>query len=42
MPARILDGTKIANDIRNEVAADVKSMEAAGVRPGLAVAHIVP
>ena len=37
MPARILDGTKIANDIRNEVAADVKSMEAAGVRPGLAV-----
>jgi methylenetetrahydrofolate dehydrogenase (NADP+) / methenyltetrahydrofolate cyclohydrolase len=37
MPARILDGTKIANDIRNEVAAEVKSMEAAGVRPGLAV-----
>jgi methylenetetrahydrofolate dehydrogenase (NADP+) / methenyltetrahydrofolate cyclohydrolase len=37
MPARILDGTKIANDIRSEVAADVKTMAAAGVRPGLAV-----
>ncbi len=37
MPARILDGTQIASDIRNEVAAEVKSMEAAGVRPGLAV-----
>jgi len=37
MPARILDGTKIANDIRSEVAAEVKIMAAAGVRPGLAV-----
>ena len=37
MPARILDGTKIASDIRSEVAADVKAMAAAGVRPGLAV-----
>ena len=37
MPARILDGTKIAQDIRREVAADVNSMAAAGVRPGLAV-----
>ena len=37
MPARILDGTKIASDIRNEVAAKVKAMAAAGVRPGLAV-----
>jgi methylenetetrahydrofolate dehydrogenase (NADP+)/methenyltetrahydrofolate cyclohydrolase len=37
MPARILDGTKIANDIRSEVAAEVKAMAAAGVRPGLAV-----
>jgi methylenetetrahydrofolate dehydrogenase (NADP+)/methenyltetrahydrofolate cyclohydrolase len=37
MPARILDGTKIANEIRGEVAADVKSMTAAGERPGLAV-----
>ena len=35
--ARILDGTKIASDIRSEVAAEVKSMAAAGVRPGLAV-----
>ncbi len=37
MPARILDGTKMANDIRSEVAAEVKAMAAAGVRPGLAV-----
>jgi len=37
MPARILDGTKIANDIRSEVAAEVKAMAAAGIRPGLAV-----
>ena len=37
MSARILDGTKIANQIRSEVAAGVKSLAAAGVRPGLAV-----
>ena len=37
MPATILDGTKIAQEIRCEVAADVKAMSAAGVRPGLAV-----
>jgi methylenetetrahydrofolate dehydrogenase (NADP+)/methenyltetrahydrofolate cyclohydrolase len=37
MPARILDGTKIASNIRSEVAADVKTMAAAGLRPGLAV-----
>src|ERR1700721_4306772 len=37
MSARILDGTKIANDIRTEVAAEVKAMASAGVRPGLAV-----
>ena len=37
MPARILDGTKIANDIRTEVSAEVRTMAAAGVRPGLAV-----
>jgi methylenetetrahydrofolate dehydrogenase (NADP+) / methenyltetrahydrofolate cyclohydrolase len=37
MPTRILDGTKIANDIRCEVAAEVRSMAAAGLRPGLAV-----
>jgi methylenetetrahydrofolate dehydrogenase (NADP+)/methenyltetrahydrofolate cyclohydrolase len=36
MPATILDGTKIANDIRGEVAAGVKTMAAAGLRPGLA------
>src|SRR5271169_2025743 len=37
MPARILDGAKIASDIRSEVAAEVKAMAAAGMRPGLAV-----
>jgi methylenetetrahydrofolate dehydrogenase (NADP+) / methenyltetrahydrofolate cyclohydrolase len=37
MPATILDGTKIAHAIRREVAAEVKTMAAAGVRPGLAV-----
>ena len=37
MPALILDGTKIAQGIRREVAAEVKTMAAAGIRPGLAV-----
>ena len=37
MPALILDGTKIAQEIRSEVAAEAKTMAAAGVRPGLAV-----
>ncbi len=37
MTAKIIDGTKIANEIRSEVAADVKAMATAGVRPGLAV-----
>ncbi|HVR24926.1 MAG TPA: bifunctional 5,10-methylenetetrahydrofolate dehydrogenase/5,10-methenyltetrahydrofolate cyclohydrolase [Candidatus Polarisedimenticolia bacterium] len=37
MSARILDGTRIANDIRTEVAAEVKAMASLGVRPGLAV-----
>ncbi len=37
MPARILDGEKIAAAIKAEVAADVKQLAAAGVRPGLAV-----
>lgn len=37
MPASILDGTKIAQQIRSEVAAEVKTLAAAGVRPGLAV-----
>jgi methylenetetrahydrofolate dehydrogenase (NADP+) / methenyltetrahydrofolate cyclohydrolase len=37
MSALILDGTKIAQDIRAEVAAEVRTMSGAGVRPGLAV-----
>src|ERR1700722_18725307 len=37
MPARILDGTKIAGEIRAEVTARAKSLVAGGVRPGLAV-----
>jgi methylenetetrahydrofolate dehydrogenase (NADP+)/methenyltetrahydrofolate cyclohydrolase len=37
MPATILDGTKIAHEIRGEVAAEVRAMAAAGLRPGLAV-----
>jgi methylenetetrahydrofolate dehydrogenase (NADP+)/methenyltetrahydrofolate cyclohydrolase len=37
MPATILDGTRIAQEIRSEVAAEVKTMAAARVRPGLAV-----
>ncbi|SPE44000.1 Bifunctional protein FolD (Includes: Methylenetetrahydrofolate dehydrogenase; Methenyltetrahydrofolate cyclohydrolase) [Candidatus Sulfotelmatobacter sp. SbA7] len=37
MPAILLDGNKIASEIRAEVASEVKAMMAAGVRPGLAV-----
>jgi methylenetetrahydrofolate dehydrogenase (NADP+)/methenyltetrahydrofolate cyclohydrolase len=37
MAATILDGNKIANEIRAEVAADVRTLSAAGVCPGLAV-----
>ncbi len=37
MAATILDGNKMAAEIRAEVAAEVKTMAAAGVRPGLAV-----
>src|SRR6201982_190775 len=37
MPGAILDGTKIASEIRAEVAAEVKSLASAGMRPGLAV-----
>jgi len=37
MAATILDGNKIANEIRAEVAAEVRTLSAAGVRPGLAV-----
>jgi methylenetetrahydrofolate dehydrogenase (NADP+) / methenyltetrahydrofolate cyclohydrolase len=37
MSALILDGSKIGQEIRGEAAAEVKTMAAAGVRPGLAV-----
>jgi methylenetetrahydrofolate dehydrogenase (NADP+)/methenyltetrahydrofolate cyclohydrolase len=37
MPATILDGNKIASQIRAEVGAEVKALSAAGMRPGLAV-----
>ena len=37
MSAIILNGTKIAADIRSEVAVEVKTLAAAGLRPGLAV-----
>ncbi len=37
MAARILDGTKLAGEIRAEVAAQVKALASSGVRPGLAV-----
>ena len=37
MPATLLDGTKIAAAIRAETAEEVKSLTAAGLRPGLAV-----
>lgn len=37
MPATILDGNKIAAEIRAEAAAEVKALSAAGLRPGLAV-----
>jgi methylenetetrahydrofolate dehydrogenase (NADP+)/methenyltetrahydrofolate cyclohydrolase len=37
MAATILDGNRIASEIRAEVASEVKTMTAAGMRPGLAV-----
>lgn len=37
MAATILDGNKIAAEIRAEVASEVRNMAAAGLRPGLAV-----
>src|SRR5271166_4876516 len=37
MAARILDGTKIAGEIRAEVTAQAQALASAGVRPGLAV-----
>jgi methylenetetrahydrofolate dehydrogenase (NADP+) / methenyltetrahydrofolate cyclohydrolase len=37
MTATILDGNKIASEIRAEVSAEAQSLSAAGMRPGLAV-----
>jgi methylenetetrahydrofolate dehydrogenase (NADP+) / methenyltetrahydrofolate cyclohydrolase len=37
MAARILDGSKMAAEIRAEVAAEVKALGLSGIRPGLAV-----
>jgi methylenetetrahydrofolate dehydrogenase (NADP+) / methenyltetrahydrofolate cyclohydrolase len=37
MAATLLDGTKIAAEIRAEVAAEVKALAESGIRPGLAV-----
>src|ERR1700682_967448 len=37
MAAIVLDGNRIASEIRAEVASEVKTMTAAGMRPGLAV-----
>jgi methylenetetrahydrofolate dehydrogenase (NADP+)/methenyltetrahydrofolate cyclohydrolase len=37
MTASILDGNKIASEIRADVASEVKKMAASGMRPGLAV-----
>src|SRR5215475_9727054 len=37
MPANILDGNKIAAEIRAEAATEVRNLSAAGMRPGLAV-----
>jgi methylenetetrahydrofolate dehydrogenase (NADP+)/methenyltetrahydrofolate cyclohydrolase len=36
MPARILDGTAIGNEIKLEVAEEVRRLSAKGIRPGLA------
>jgi len=37
MPATILDGVKIAAQIRSEVAAEARKLTGSGIRPGLAV-----
>ena len=37
MSANFIDGTKIANDIKNEVAGEVAALEQQGIHPGLAV-----
>ena len=36
MAAKLLDGVKIGNDIKNEVAEEVRQLRDAGLRPGLA------
>src|SRR5204863_6245695 len=36
MPAHILDGNKIAEQIKMEVAEEVRNLERSGIRPGLA------
>jgi methylenetetrahydrofolate dehydrogenase (NADP+) / methenyltetrahydrofolate cyclohydrolase len=40
MAAKILDGNKIATDIKNEVAKEVQHLTAAGLRPGLVVVRV--
>src|SRR3954467_9106890 len=37
MTASFINGTKIGEDIKREVAADVESLKGRGIRPGLAV-----
>jgi methylenetetrahydrofolate dehydrogenase (NADP+)/methenyltetrahydrofolate cyclohydrolase len=37
MSATVLDGNKIASEIRAEIAAEIKTLTATGMRPGLAV-----
>ena len=37
MTATFIDGTKIAEDIKAEVAAEVQELHARGIRPGLSV-----
>ncbi len=40
MTATFINGTKIAEDIKKEVAAEVESLKGRGIRPGLAVALV--
>jgi 5,10-methylene-tetrahydrofolate dehydrogenase/methenyl tetrahydrofolate cyclohydrolase len=40
MAATILDGTKIASEIRAEVAGGARALAEAGMRPGLAVVPV--
>src|SRR5215472_18599629 len=37
MTASFIDGTKIASDIKEEVAAEVRALKSRGIQPGLAV-----